>query len=118
MALCSSYPEISVEIINNDIVSHKFVSGVSNTNNAGQINYDKFLLCELDVKITPTESSGYTDDNICDFDKDNRIITDVIAPGEFISIPINDFGKFKIIDPDYPWIEFVSVCFSTISNYL
>jgi len=109
--LFSSYPGVSVEIINNDIVSHKFVSGVSNTNNAGQINYDTFLICELDVKIAPTESSGYADDNICDFNKDNRIITDIISPGESISLSLTDIGTYRIIDPDYPWIEFVTYIF-------
>ena len=117
--LFSSYPGVSVEIINNDIVSHKFVSGVSNTNNAGQINYDTFLICELDVKIAPTESSGYADDNICDFNKDNRIITDIISPGESISLSLTDIGTYRIIDPDYPWIEFVTYIFpkpQTISD--
>ena len=40
------------------------------------------------------------------FISDDVIVTDVIAPGESISIPMNDFGQFTIIDPDYPWIEF------------
>ena len=53
----------SITLVNNDIVSHKFIS-------------------------------------------DDVIVTDVIAPGESISIPMNDFGQFTIIDPDYPWIEF------------
>ena len=53
----------SITLVNNDIVSHKFISN--------------------DV-----------------------IVTDVIAPGESISITIDDFGQFTIIDPDYPWIEF------------
>ena len=46
-SIFSSYPETSVEIINNDIVSHKFVSGVSNEQSGGydgggggHINYD------------------------------------------------------------------------------
>ena len=109
--LFSSYDGTSVEIINNDVVSHKFVSGTSNSFAAGQINYDKFLICELDIKIAPT-GSGYTDDNICDFNKDDRIITDIIPPGESISILLTDIGTYRIIDPDYPWIEFVSYIFS------
>ena len=28
----------------------------------------------------------------CDFNKDDRIITDIISPGESISILINDIG--------------------------
>ena len=111
-ALFSFYAGTSVEIINNDIVSHKFVSGVSNTNNAGQINYDTFIICELGEKILPT-TSKYNDDNLCDFNKDNRIITDIIPPGESISISLTDIGTYRIIDPDYPWIEFVIYSFPT-----
>ena len=109
--LFSSYDGISVEIINNDIVSHKFVSGSSNSNNAGQINYDEFLICELGEKILPT-TNKYNDDNICDFNKDDRIITDIIPPGESIFISLTDIGTYRIIDPDYPWIEFVTYIFT------
>jgi hypothetical protein len=109
-ALFSSYDGTSIEIINNDIVSHKFVSGASNSNNAGQINYDTFIICELGEKIIPT-GNNYSDDNLCDFNKDNRIITDIIPPGESISISLTDIGTYRIIDPDYPWIEFVSYIF-------
>ena len=63
----------SITLVNNDIVSHKFISG--------------------DV-----------------------IVTDVIAPGESISIVIDDFGQFKIIDPDYPWIEFLVYVFPQSST--
>ena len=108
--LFSSYAGTSVEIINNDVVSHKFVSGVSNSNNAGQINYGTFLICELGENILPT-TTKYTDDNLCDFNKDGRIITDIIHPGESISLSLIDIGTYRIIDPDYPWIEFVSYIF-------
>ena len=63
----------SITLVNNDIVSHKFISG--------------------DV-----------------------IVTDVIAPDESISIVIDDFGQFKIIDPDYPWIEFIVYVFPQSST--
>ena len=63
----------SITLINNDIVSHKFIS-------------------------------------------DDVIVTDIIAPGESISITINDFGQFKIIDPDYPWIEFEVYVFPLSKN--
>ncbi len=109
-ALFSSYAGTSVEIINNDIVSHKFVSGISNSNNAGQINYDEFIICELGEKILPTINK-YSDDNLCDFNKDNRIITDIIPPGESIPLSLTDVGTYRIIDPDYPWIEFVTYIF-------
>ena len=99
-SLFSSSPGMAITIVNNDVVSHKFVSGASNSNNAGLVtNYDDFIICELG------------DDDTCDFNKDDRIITDIISPGESISFPLTDIGTYRIIDPDYPWIEFVIYSF-------
>ena len=50
-SLFSSSPGAIITVVNNDVVSHKFVSGISNKNNEGKINYDKFLLCELNEKL-------------------------------------------------------------------
>ena len=81
--LFSSSPGSTITVINNDVVSHKLVSGASNSNNAGLVaNYDNFLICELNEKIRPTTNNYGTDDNLCDFNKDDRIITDIILPGE------------------------------------
>jgi len=110
--LFSSSPGTTITVVNNDIVSHKLVSGVSNSNNAGLVaNYDDFLICELNEKVKPTSNNYGSDDNLCDFNKDNRIITDIIPPGESISFSLIDEGTYRIIDPDYPWIEFVIYSF-------
>jgi len=110
--LFSSSPGSTITVINNDVVSHTLVSGVSNSNNAGVVaNYDNFLICELNEKIRPTTYNYGTDDNLCDFNKDDRIITDIIPPGESISFTLVDLGTYRIIDPDYPWIEFVIYSF-------
>ena len=112
--LFSSSPGSTITVINNDVVSHKLVSGASNSNNAGLVaNYDNFLICELNEKIRPTTNNYGTDDNLCDFNKDDRIITDIIPPGESISFTLVDLGTYRIIDPDYPWIEFVIYSFPT-----
>ena len=111
-SLFSSSPGTTITIVNTDIVSHTFVSGVSNSNNAGLVaNYDDYLICELNEKITPTSNNYGLDDNLCDFNKDNRIITDVIPPGESISFSLTEVGTYRIIDPDYPWMEFVIYSF-------
>jgi len=110
--LFSSSPGSTITVINNDVVSHTFVSGASNSNNAGLVaNYDIFIICELNEKIRPTTNNYGTDDNLCDFNKDDRIITDIIPPGESISFTLVDLGTYRIIDPDYPWIEFVIYSF-------
>ncbi|MDC0228631.1 hypothetical protein OAJ71_01340, partial [Nitrosopumilus sp.] len=108
--LFSSSPGTTITVINNDVVSHTFVSGSDNSNRNSNINYDTFLICEFD----PNDTQKYdtqTDDNLCDFNKDNRIITNVIPPGESISFTLTELGTYRIIDPDYPWIEFVIYSF-------
>ena len=102
--MISTNPGSSITIVNNDIVSHSFVSGVSNHNNIGKINYDEFLICDFDPNTTSTYSDN-TDITDCDFTKDNRIIVGELSPNESISISIDAIGTFRIIDPDYPWME-------------
>ena len=111
-SLFSSSPGMTITIMNNDVVSHTFVSGVSNSNNAGLVaNYDDYLICELNEKIKPSGNNYGSDDNLCDFNKDDRIITDIIPPGDSTSFLLSDLGTYRIIDPDYPWIEFVIYVF-------
>ncbi len=108
--LFSSTPGSTITVINNDIVSHMLVSGSANSNRNSNINYDDFLVCEFD----PNDDQSYAnqdDDNVCDFNKNNKVITDVIPPGESVSFTLNEFGTYRIIDPDYPWIEFVIYSF-------
>ena len=69
-----------------------------------KINYDTFLLCEFDPNLTSTYSDQ-DDATDCDFTKDDRIITGEISPGESVSIFIDEVGSYRIIDPDYPWME-------------
>ena len=103
-SMISSHPGELVVVTNDDVVSHYLVSGVSNANNAGKINYDTFLLCEFDPNLTSTYSDQ-DDVTDCDFTKDDRIITGEISPGNSVSIPIDEIGNYRIIDPDYPWME-------------
>ncbi|MDA7495472.1 hypothetical protein N8459_03075, partial [Nitrosopumilus sp.] len=102
--MISTNPGASITITNNDGISHSFVSGASNTNAAGKINYDKFTICQFDPNSTST-FSNQTDTTDCHFTKDNVIITGTISPGDSVSIPIDEIGSYRIIDPDYPWME-------------
>ena len=108
--LFSSSPGSIITVVNNDSVSHKLVSGSDNSNRASTINYDTFLVCEFDPTNAQT-ISNQNDSNPCDFNKDNRIITDIIPPGDSISFSLTEVGTYRIIDPDYPWIEFVIYSF-------
>ena len=99
-----------VKIVNNDVISHKFVSGSSNSFHQSNAKYDDYLVCELGERIAPTVDNQQ-DDNICDFNKDNRIIVNELHPGQSVSIELVDVGTYRIIEPDYPWIEFVAYSF-------
>jgi len=109
--LFSSSPGGTITVINNDSVSHKLVSGTSNSNRESNVNYETFLICEFNEEDNQTYANQ-TDENLCDFNKDNRIITDIIPPGDSISFSFSDVGTYRIIDPDYPWMEFVFYSFS------
>ena len=64
--LFSSSPGSTITVINNDVVSHTFVSGSDNSNRQSTINYETFLICEFD----PTNEqsiSNQDDTNLCDF---------------------------------------------------
>jgi len=108
--LFSSSPGSTITVTNNDVVSHMLVSGSDNSNQSSNVNYDTFLVCEFDPNDSQTVSNQ-NDRNSCDFNKDNRIITDVIPPGESVSFTLSELGTYRIIDPDYPWIEFVIYSF-------
>ena len=108
--LFSSSPGSTITVINNDVVSHMLVSGSANSNRASNINYDTFLVCEFDPNNSETYSNQ-NDNNPCDFNKDNKIVTDIIPPGESVSFTLTELGTHRIIDPDYPWIEFVIYSF-------
>jgi hypothetical protein len=108
--LFSSSPGSTITVVNNDSVSHKLVSGSDNSNRGSTINYDTFLVCEFDPTNAQT-ISNQNDSNPCDFNKDNRIITDIIPPGDSISFSLTEVGTYRIIDPDYPWMEFVIYSF-------
>ena len=109
-AMISANPGELFVVTNGDAVSHYFVSGVSNANNAGKITYDDFLLCEFDPNVTSTYSNQ-DDVTDCDFTKDDRIITGEISPGESVSISIDEVGTYRLIDPDYPWMELLVYSF-------
>jgi hypothetical protein len=108
--LFSSSPGSTITVINNDAVSHTLVSGSANSNRNSNINYDNFLVCEFDPNDNQS-ISDQDDTNACDFNKDDRIITEIIPPGASVSFTLNELGTYRIIDPDYPWIEFVIYSF-------
>jgi len=82
-------PGTTITIVNDDVVSHKILSGKENYND----RHDPF---------TP----------------DGRISTGEISPGESISITFDDMGFYRLYDPDYPWMKIVAYVFPDSDNLI
>jgi len=100
-------PGTSVTIINDDTVSHRLVSGTglgSNTRIQGTL-----VICETPFEELP-EGFSMRKTN-CAFTFDGRIDTGEILPGESVTGSYNDYGFYRMIDPNYPWMSVVIYSF-------
>jgi plastocyanin len=76
-------PGTTITIINDDVVSHKIISGKENYG-----------------------------DRHNPFTPDGRISTETFASGESINITFDDAGFYRLYSPDYPWMKIVAYVFS------
>jgi len=110
-------PGTTITIVNDDVVSHRVISGTilgSERDLAnGKICSDIDLtLPEGSNIITAKEAKG------CDFVSDNRVDTDMILPGESTSITFDELGFYRLIDPDYGWMQIVAYVFPNVDNLI
>jgi len=75
-------PGTTITIINDDVVSHKIISGKENYG-----------------------------DRHNPFTPDGRISTESFASGESINIIFDDAGFYRLYSPDYPWMKIVAYVF-------
>lgn len=75
-------PGTTITIINDDVVSHKIISGKENYG-----------------------------DRHNPFTPDGRISTETFASGESINITFDDAGFYRLYSPDYPWMKIVAYVF-------
>jgi len=75
-------PGTTITIINDDVVSHKIISGKENYG-----------------------------DRHNPFTPDGRISTETFASGESIDITFDDAGFYRLYSPDYPWMKIVAYVF-------
>ena len=75
-------PGTTVTIINDDVVSHKIISGKENYG-----------------------------DRHNPFTPDERISTETFASGESINITFDDAGFYRLYNPNYPWMKIVAYVF-------
>ena len=47
-------PGSTITVVNNDVISHVFVSGSANSNSGSNKTYDHFLICEFDPNNSKT----------------------------------------------------------------
>jgi len=80
--------------VNNDVVSHNIISGKE--------NYGARHNTEFTSTFTP----------------DGRISTGDIAPGESITITLDDAGFYRLYDPDYPWMKIVAYVFPEVDSII
>jgi len=100
-------PGTSITIINDDTVSHRIVSGTglgSNTRIQGELK-----ICETPAEKLPEGFSMQPTG--CAFTFDGRIDTGEILPGESRTGSYDDYGFYRLIDPNYPWMQIVIYSF-------
>jgi len=104
-------PGTTISFVNNDLVSHRIVSGII-------LGSDRDLLdgkfCS-DIDTSLPEGFSYykpgSETSGCDFIFDNRVNTDVILPGESVSVTFDELGFYRLVNPDYPWMRIVAYVF-------
>ena len=80
-------PNTTISIQNDDVVSHKIVSGKENYG-----------------------------DRHNQFTRDDRISTGTIKPGEFANITFDEAGFYRLYDPDYTWMKIIAYVFPKSDN--
>jgi len=101
-------PGTSVTFLNNDSDPHRIVSGAG-LGTHSRVSQGAFVLCE-----TPAEElqEGVSHASTgCSFTIDGRIDTGTLQPGESRTVSFDDAGFYRMIDPDYPWMNIVAYSF-------
>jgi plastocyanin len=100
-------PGTSVTFVNDDDVAHRIVSGTGLGSNSRVTT--EMVICETPAEKLPEGfSHGYTS---CAFTFDGRIDSETIEPGESWTGLFDEAGFYRIIDPDYPWMNIVVYSF-------
>ena len=100
-------PGMSITFKNGDTVAHRLVSGTGLSSNSR-------IQGELKICETPAEKlpEGFSFKSTgCAFTFDGRIDSGTIEPGKSWTGTFTDAGFYRIIDPDYPWMNIVVYSF-------
>jgi len=111
-------PGTTITIVNDDVVSHRVVSGIV-------VGSERDLatgnICS-DVDTTLAEGFStfgeYSEVYNCAFVIDDRVDTGMILPGKSMSITFDELGFYRLIDPDYGWMRIVAYVFPDTDNLI
>jgi len=101
-------PGTTITFVNDDLVSHRVVSGVVLGSDRDLLN-GKFC-SDIDTTLpegTTALKLGPEAKN-CDFIIDNRIDTGILLPEKSISVTFDEQGFYRLVDLDYPWMRIVA----------
>jgi len=106
-------PGTSITFTNDDDVAHRIVSGTG-LGSHSRASQGSFIICETQADVIYSDSSKRA--SSCSFTFDGRINSGVIEPGESWTGSFDDYGFYRIIDPDYPWMSIVVYSFPDTSS--
>jgi len=106
-------PGTSITFTNDDDVAHRVVSGTG-LGTHSRVAQGSFVICEAQADITYSDSSKRASN--CSFTFDGRINSGIIESGESWTGSFDDYGFYRIIDPDYPWMSIVVYSFPDTSS--
>lgn len=112
-------PGTTIKIINNDLVSHRLVSGQGLGTHSSVLSGAVKMCSEDTLANIPKRFSIIpegSDAKGCDFTFDGRIATGMISPGDSVSVTFDERGFYRIIDPDYPWMRIDGYVFANLDN--
>ena len=105
-------PGTSITFTNDDDVTHRVVSGTG-LGTHSRISQGS-IICETQADAIYSDSSKRA--SKCSFTFDGRIDSGAIEPGESWTGSFDDFGFYRIIDPDYPWMSITVYSFPETSS--
>jgi len=106
-------PGTSVTFVNDDTVTHRVVSGAG-LGTHSRVSQGAFVLCEIPAEELEEGVSHASTG--CSFTIDGRIDTGILQPGQSLSVLFDDAGFYRMIDPDYPWMNIIAYSFPETSS--
>ncbi|GFN39722.1 MAG: conserved hypothetical protein [Marine Group I thaumarchaeote] len=111
-------PGTTVTFVNDDSATHRIVSGTGLGQHSSVVS-GKAVICETPQEDLPEGFSFVpegAESKKCDFSFDGRIDSGSIEPGGSWTGTFDDAGFYRIIDPNYPWMNVVIYSFPDTSS--